>query len=459
MKVIRNGLIMSMVPGEEPYVGSLSMGDDGLICEVGKDVNVPQHADIIEADRCLVLPGFIDAHRHCWMASTRSASGDFTIRDYIKYFRHGAMQHYRPEDIRISTLVGLLDALNSGITTAVDFAHCLNSEDHVAANLDAIGESGARAIYAVGFNETPGKIGGFSSLQERLENFRKLIQRKNMPELVTLWTSTSDIYDGVERMIQEIQASKDLDVPTTLHAGYASFPGLPSEVAAVSNAGLLHNKILWSHMPRATRDELLMVRDSGAHIVSVPSPELRGGQGFPVIGRWRALGGKPALGISNTGGGAHDLFGSMMLGLLVQRNRDHEEAWRERGVEQDVVSLPMREAVEWVTINGAEAVGMADKIGSLEVGKDADIAILRPGLFCEPVINPWATVVMQMSVGNVDTVLVKGKIVKKDGRLVRDMDAIEREFRRSHHYIGERNPRMRGPFFAHGSMCACGQKH
>lgn len=458
-KVICNGLIMSMVRDENPYIGAIVVGNDGAIEAIGEKVRIPDGAEIIDAERCLVLPGFIDAHRHCWMASTRAASGDFTIRDYIKYFRHGAMQHYRPEDIRISTLVGILDALNSGVTTNVDFAHCLNSPDHVAANLEGINESDGRIVYAVGFNEVPGKVGGFSSLQQRLENLQSLLLREGLSELTTVWTSTSDIFDGLDRLIDEIRASRDLGIPTTLHAGYASFPELPTEVEAVAQAGLLHSDILWSHMPRATREELIMVRDSGGHVVSCPSPELRGGQGFPVIGRWRAVGGRPALGISNAGGGAHDLFGSMLLGILLQRNRNHEELWQEAGAEQDVVTIPMREAVEWATINGAEAIGMADKIGSLEVGKDADIVILRPGLFCEPVINPWATIVMQMSAGNVDTVMVKGKLVKSAGKMIRNMEAIEREFRASHLHIGAHNPRMRGPFYLRAVACGCGERH
>ena len=116
----------------------------------------------------------------------------------------------------------------------------------------------------------------------------------------------------------------------------------------------------------------------------------------------------------------------------------------------------MREAVEWATINGAEAVGLADRIGSLEPGKDADIIILRPGLVAEPVINPWGTVVSQLGTGNVDTVLVKGKVVKRDGKLLADTSRIATDFRSTMDHLAHANPVLRGPWVT-GSGCGCNE--
>lgn len=451
--VIENGLILSMRAGAEPEIGSILIGDDGRIVAVGAEVSPPPGAVIIDAERCIVMPGMIDAHRHSWLSSTRTSASGWTSYNFLKHIRGKAMQDYRPKDLYISALVGMLDALEGGVTTVLDYAHCLNSPEHVDANMEALEHSGGRAVYGIGFNEVPGKRGGFRSLEERFDNLRNMVAKGSSNELVTLWTSASDLpFEGAQTLVEQVRASRALGVPITLHGCVVQLPNLPTEVEALNAEGLLGPDILWAHMGLATDEELKLVLDSGGKIVSLPAAEMLGAFIPPVIARWSALGGRPAIGVTMVTGAPRDLFTTMFAGMVSYR-LDHPDTVPD---DPGTFEVGMREAVEWATINGADAVGLADRIGSLEPGKDADIIILRPGLVAEPVINPWGTVVSQLGTGNVDTVLVKGKVVKRDGKLLADTSRIATDFRSTMDHLAHANPVLRGPWVT-GSGCGCNE--
>ncbi|MEC3854121.1 amidohydrolase family protein [Paenarthrobacter ureafaciens] len=444
--LIKDGTILSMIRGDEPFVGSVLLSDDGKIESVAPVIEDSGCADVIDASGCLVLPGLIDPHRHLWMSSIRSLTGDMTTAEYIEVVRLRAMSKFEPEDVRIGSLVGALDALNSGTTTVLDFAHCMNSHEHVIANLDGVVQSGARVAFALGLNDVPHRTGGFASAQERMASAAHMASTGTGSELVTLWLSSSDVLSGTETFLNDFRLARDLGLRITLHARALDREDCPSEVDLLDKAKLLGPEILWSHMPRASKEEMQTVFESGGSYVSVPGTELRGGMGFPSLGVWRELGGRPSLGISNSAGGVQNLFDTMRLAILVQRQRDYEARARKEGHDVDEVSIPMREAVEWVTINAAEALGISDRVGTVEAGKEADLIVIRPSLFTSPVINPWATLVLNTDTSHVDTVLVRGKVVKRQGQMTADLDRIGREFRASGTRLSERVGALR-------SMC------
>lgn len=460
--LIKNGLIMSMVAGEEPYIGSVLVDDNGLIAEIGPSIDIPEYIDVIDAELCLVLPGFIDPHRHCAMSTTRSANGDTNMYQYIEGYRFGTMKHYRPEDVDIAVRIAALEALDSGTTTVLDHAQMMNSVDHVSANVEAIQNSGIRVALSYSFNDVPGRSSGFTTDAQRLESFRNLLAQEPLSDLITLWTAPTDFLgeEYIDRMISQVQASIDLGVRSTIHAGCVRrAPGVADEIDILANGGVLHESILFSHVSSTSFENVKRIYDAGAKVVSIPGAELRGGQGWPVIGHWRALGGKPAVGISNAGGGCHNLFDTIKIGLVVQRQRDRDRFFAEHGIEQSEGVIPLREAVEWATINGAEALGIDHKVGTLEAGKEADIIVIRPGIFSEPVINPWATIVMHSSPRNVDTVMVKGNIVKRDGKLAQDLEKLEQRYRASYNFLGSNSDYLKGPFTGRKSLCNCGSSH
>ena len=113
------------------------------------------------------------------------------------------------------------------------------------------------------------------------------------------------------------------------------------------------------------------------------------------------------------------MFYCMRVTLQTQRNLDNIEHWRAHGRAPDKVSITCREALEWATTNGAKLIGQSHRIGSLTPGKQADIILLRQDdLALFPVHDPVSSIVTQAGVSNVDTVMIAGRVVKRDGRML-----------------------------------------
>ena len=142
------------------------------------------------------------------------------------------------------------------------------------------------------------------------------------------------------------------------------------------------------------------------------------GHGEPVIARVLALGGRPTLGIDVESNISGDMFTMMRVGLQFARAQENQKILDGK-TSPTQIAVPARRALEWATIDGANALGLGYKAGTLKPGKQADVILIRKSdLNLFPVHDALETVVFQASFANVDTVFVAGKIVKKDGKLL-----------------------------------------
>ena len=146
--LITGGTVVSM----DTAVGDLDRGDvllqDGVIVEVAERIDAPG-AEVIDATDRIVLPGFVDTHRHTWQTAFRGVGADWTFPEWAVAL-HGMLKpHYRPEDVYVGTLLGRLEALHSGVTTMLDWFHCAQSPEHADAAIAAL-----RAAFTVG-DEAP----------------------------------------------------------------------------------------------------------------------------------------------------------------------------------------------------------------------------------------------------------------------------------------------------------------
>ena len=119
------------------------------IAAVGPDLGAPD-AEIIDAGRTIVMPGFIDTHRHMWQGILRNMLPDASLDDYVKVVQLRLGPHYRPEDVYAANLVSALGAMEVGITTILDWSHIQNSPEHTDAAIEALAHSGIRAVFAYG---------------------------------------------------------------------------------------------------------------------------------------------------------------------------------------------------------------------------------------------------------------------------------------------------------------------
>ena len=225
----------------------------------------------------------------------------------------------------------------------------------------------------------------------------------------------------------EWQVADELDLGVTFHV--AATPVNAQPIFALREAGLLREKILYVHGNTLGDDELKLIADSGASASAAPGAEAMLGNNSPVAGRLRRLGVPTGLGVDAVTSAPGDMFSLMRAALLASQIVDEPR-------------MTCADVLKMATLDGAAALGLADRTGSLRPGKQADVIVLRLDdintLTAER--DPIAAVVTAAHPHNVDTVLVAGQVVKSNGGLVdTDLGRVARELRETAHQFA-------GPF-------------
>jgi 5-methylthioadenosine/S-adenosylhomocysteine deaminase len=408
------------------------------IAAVGPDL-AADGAEVVDASRAIVMPGFVDTHRHTWQAQLRTIACDWTLGQYMTGLHSGLSGHFRPEDTYLGNLLGTVEALDSGITTLLDWSHNLATPEHADAAIEGLIESRARAIFAHGGGAPQWDV--LPNPVPHPEDARRIRDQYFSSDdgLVTMAMALR----GPEVATREVtltdyELAHDLGLRITIHVGNGEM-AKEKPVAWLHESGLMGPDVTYIHCNMLSDEELKLIADSGGTASISPDIELQMGHGWPATGRLRAAGIQPSISIdvcSSTGG---HMFGAMRTLIGAQRGLDHGEAYA-KGEPLDHVPLSCRDVVELATIGGARTVGLDDRIGSLTPGKQADMILVSTesyGMF--PANNPYGAVVYNAHPGVVETILVAGQVVKRDGELIGvDRERLRRLAYESRDHIFER---------------------
>jgi cytosine/adenosine deaminase-related metal-dependent hydrolase len=403
-------------------LGDLPRGDvlveDGVIVDVAPRIDAAD-AERIDATDCLVLPGLVDTHRHTWQALFRNIASDWTLAHYFTGL-HGTLSGlYRPEDTYAGNLIGTLEALDGGITTLLDWSHNLNTPDHTDAAVDAVVESGARVVFGHGGGHRHWQP--VSSLPHPADDVRRLRDGRLASDdaLVTLCLAPRGNQFATMEVTEEDWALADeLGIRISCHFGDGEW-GKGRPVAALAERGLLGPTMTFVHCNTLADDELELMADHGCTASISPDIELQMGHGWPATGRLLDAGIRPSLSIDVCCSNGGHLFGTMRATIGTERGFDNEQARHRGEASVPEMELTCRDVLEFATIEGARACGMDDRIGSLTPGKRADVIVVRTDSFgMTPLNNPVGAFVYNAHPGLVDTILVDGRVVKRDGKLV-----------------------------------------
>lgn len=415
--LIRGGTVITIDRSLGDFDRADVLVEDGKIIAVGPDLGVTD-AEIIDATDHLVLPGFVDTHRHTWQALFRNIASDWTLSHYFTGLHGTVSGLYRPEDTYAGNLIGTLEALDGGITTLLDWSHNLNTPEHADAAIDALVESGSRVVFGHGGGHRHWQP--VSHLPHPAEDVRRLRAGRLSSDdaLVTLCLAPrGNQFATMEVTEQDWALARELGIRISCHAGDGDW-GRGRPVAALHEKGLLGPDITFVHCNTLADDELRMMAATGVTASISPDIELQMGHGFPATGRLIAAGIRPSLSIDVCCSNGGHLFGTIRATIGTQRGFDNAAA---EAASTPLVELKTtcRDALEFATIEGARACGLDSKIGSLTPGKQADIILIDCDNFgMTPLNNPVAAVVYNAHPGLVTTVIVNGRIVKRDGKLV-----------------------------------------
>lgn len=421
--LLKHGLIVTMEPATgQPFRGDILIVDDKIveICPPGLSV---EGAEEIDASNHLIIPGLIDAHVHTWQSGLRGIAGNWTVPEYMRAMHRGLATHFSPDDIYIANLVGSLSKLNAGVTSIADWCHNNPTPDHTDAAINGLEEAGIRALFLHGSpkpNPKPGQK-HFSEVPMPRDEVLRLRYGRLASDtaLVTMGLAIlGPQYSTYEVTEQDYRLARDLAMTVSTHTGGGPMLS-PGSFEKLIKLGLIDGRSNIVHANNFSDDLIKALVDAGASFTVTADVEMQMGFGDPLTGKLRQLGSPLSIGSDVEPAVSGDMFTNMRLTMNVQRNIDNIVALTAGKPLPDTATITSREALEWATINGARMMGMERRIGSLAPGKQADIVMVRSDdINIAPVHDPYNALVLQACTANVDAVLVAGRFVKRDGRLV-----------------------------------------
>jgi 5-methylthioadenosine/S-adenosylhomocysteine deaminase len=392
--LVRGGWVLTMDQSLGDFRHADVLIDGSRIVAVGP--NIEAEGAVIDASGMIVMPGFVDTHRHMWQGALRNSLSNGTIEEYLRHI-HGARIHFHPEDVYAGNLVSALGALDSGVTTIMDWSHIGNTPAHTDAAIEALRQAGIRAVYGFG--------GGAPNPDRRFpEDIHRLRSEhfSREEDLLSLTLATG-LNPSQWALAREVGARISVHVNTTGDL-------LPMEEH-------LGPDVTCIHCARLLDEEWELLAETGTR-VSISAPvEMQMGHGVPPIQQALRHGIRPSLSVDVETTVAGDFFGQIRSIFSLQRMLAHQEG-RDEGVNDPRV-LTAKEVVEMATIQGAIDNGLERSTGSLSPGKEADVILLYPGrINVAPINNAYGVIVQGMDTSNVDTVIVRGEVRKWQGELV-----------------------------------------
>jgi cytosine/adenosine deaminase-related metal-dependent hydrolase len=417
--LLRGAAILALDEDGADLVGDVLVADD-VIAATGADLCDHDHDEVIDLAGCVLIPGLHDTHRHAWQGQLRRLLPDANFADY-KDMVERLGPKYGPDDVYAGTLLSALSSLDSGTTTVLDFAHNTRSPEHAQATVAAWRDSGARAVIALcppAFGTCTGDWPGIVA--------DAAAQVAGDPRLTVRVGLLANEIPGLDpRMFltaDKLRQAADLGVGVSVDGAFG--PGAAADVVDLAHQGLLGPHVTFIHCGDLTAEAWRAIADAGATVSLAVTSDAYLGAGSSLAPIQTAIdhGVRPALGVDVECCVSGDLFAQMRATLTLQRLHQHRDAWR---MGAQPATLSTREVLRFATTYGARANGLGAMTGAIRPGYQADLVAVRADdIAAMPCNSAVGTVVLAADTRSVETVLVAGRAVKRDGRLVDvDVDA------------------------------------
>jgi cytosine/adenosine deaminase-related metal-dependent hydrolase len=401
--LLKGGTVVSM----DPEVGNFVAGDvliEGTkISAVAREVKAPQGTQIIDASNTIVIPGFVDSHRHSWEGQLRRIIPNGDLAAYMGVTHQGFARHYRPHDMYVGNLITALGCIDAGITCIIDNSHNSRSTAHSDAAIQALIDSGIRAVHASGAPQT-----GEWDKQwpQDLARLQKQFFASD-DQLVTL-----RMFSGMDRTNWALARRLGIRITT-------ESVGASREFEEFAAAKLLGADVTYNHCNGWPDSVWRLVRDSGATVNVCPrsDPQYAINEGIPAFQKALDHGVRPGFSIDNETSYGTDMFTEMRVAFNIQRALATNR--RSTGDPGAPALVGVRDVLEFATARGAANAGLLQKCGSLTPGKEADVVMIRTDdINLYPSNHAIGTVVAAADIRNVDTVIIGGRIRKRRGAMV-----------------------------------------
>ncbi len=410
--IIRGADIVTMDPALGDLPASDILIENGAIAAIGPSLQALD-AERIDGTGMIALPGIIDSHTCLWQTVLRGFVPDLWQGTY----NTGLLPlraHYTPDDNYNAAYVGGFEMLSYGTTTVVDYCHNLSTPDYAPRSLEALKTTGIRHLFEYSFMTfEPDNF----PLPARFDDARRIYDRYHDPAgITTIGFGVESI--GGENLALQLRVTRELEALSCIHVNEA---GTIDKLKAM---GLLGPDLTVIHGNLISNPELEAMAKARMPLCFTPTADT---QGTPadVVRRAMDRGVDVVFGCDIPCSIASDTLGQLRVMFNVQGYLDGamERSFstvlgRRPVVRPGMPLLTPRKLIETATITAARVLGMDDRIGSLAVGKRADIVLIRKGPFGGSIADdPCAHVLLQTSPRDIDTVMVDGKVRMRGGKL------------------------------------------
>ncbi|MDP2296504.1 MAG: amidohydrolase family protein [Pseudolabrys sp.] len=413
--VVRGAHVLSM----DDAVGDLPAGDvhvrDGAIVAVAASIPAPG-AEVLDGKGMICMPGFVDTHWHHWTSALRPLmrQDDPQLTYFPVTFATGV--HFTPEDSYRSVRLGLAQAIAAGVTSTQNWAHNVRSPAHADAEMAAMRDTGIRGRFAYGTplglpNDQPMDIADLARAQRDWVNKDGLLTLGICSRNVDGSLGGTRGAIGIDMARREWSAARDLGLPITLHTSGSG------AIKRLTGTGLLGPDLQLVHpLGSSVEDRAELVRHGVSYSVA-PVEEARR-EGTIQFAEMLEAGVRTSLSIDHTTTYNCDCFACMRMLYTLNMHRFGARN-----------TLTARRLVQLATIDGARDLGVHDRTGSLTPGKRADLILIRAtDVNLAPLGDPYEALVSMAQPDNIDTVVVDGRILRRNGRYTAlDIDKVMRD--------------------------------
>ena len=379
--------------------------EDGTIKQIGKQIKCDAEK-VIDATGKVVMPGLINTHAHIPMSIFRETLDGYTLQDWLEQKIWPMEDKLTNEDIYYASMLSFIEMIKTGTTTINDM-HFM-TEDIVKAALD----TGVRLQTTRTLQSLAGKGGA------RIQELEELIQKyRNQYETISLNIGIHGFYTSNAPYIEQCaNLARKYQLPVHIHfcENAKEVEDIQREYQVQSPVELIQQyfkglHVILAHAVKLSQQEIAALKESDISVSHCPVSNLKLGCGIANIAYMREQGITVSLGTDGQGSGSNlDLFETMKYTTLLQK-----------GMLENPKELPAYEVLKMATVNGAKALQLEEKIGSIEQGKQADIIILNLNhVTTIPVNNVFSEIVYNVKGTNVETTIVNGKILMENGVLV-----------------------------------------
>jgi len=428
--LIKNAQIVTVDDGKILKNSAIAI-EGNKIVDIGDSQELssryPDAKKIIDATDKVIFPGLINTHNHLFQTLFKGLGDDMVIADWLNKVAMPLSCNLTEELTYTGAMLGLMESIHSGITTTLDYMHA-----HPVANLSdavikAMNDLKVRGILARGFLSGGEKYGVKKMLMETPEevekDFRYLVEKYQKPSdgKIRIWFAPSSLWgNSKEMLLKTWELAKEFDAGYTVHISETETPRrftkdlhgyVDTELLEV--LGIVGPKVLAVHCVAINDKDIAMFKKYDIKVSHNPVCNMYLASGVAPVPKMMAEGITVGLGLDGAASNnSQDMIESMKTTALLHKVNS---------LDPKIISA--QKVLEMATIDAAKCLGMEDEIGSIKIGKKADLFIFNPGLAPKstPMHNPISTLVYSSSERNVETVIIDGTMVLEDG-LISNID-------------------------------------